>query len=148
MILIADVFAKSRTPRNLVGSMSKNSGCRGSLQKQDGKWVQSLLRFELEHLYEIYYSMRRQLNYKKSLLVTCKILRVFSNILSVDGKYSLLNTENSTEAIQMKLSQRQKTFCQLFSSFLKSSLNFEHFQTKDDPHSWYISEVTDSEKCG
>ena len=54
--------------------------------------------------------------------------------MSADGKYSLLNTDNSTQAIQRKLSQRQKIFSQFFSAFLKSILNFEHFEKKDDPH--------------
>ena len=48
----------------------------------------------------------------------------------------------------MQLSRKQKTFSQFFSAFLKSSLNFEHFQKKDDSHSSDISEITDSEKHG
>ena len=31
--------------------------------------------------------------------------------------------------------RKEKTFSQFFSAFLKSSLNFEHFQKKDDSHS-------------
>ena len=34
----------------------------------------------------------------------------------------------------MEVSQKQKTFSEFFSAFLKSNLNFEHFQKKDDPH--------------
>ena len=48
----------------------------------------------------------------------------------------------------MELSQKQKTFSEYFCAFLKSSLNFEHFQKKDDSHSWGISEITDFEKHG
>ena len=48
----------------------------------------------------------------------------------------------------MQLSRKQKTFSQLFAAFLKSSLNFERFQKKDESHSWGISEITDSEKHG
>ena len=44
----------------------------------------------------------------------------------------------------MQLSQKQKTFSQLFALFLKSRLNFRHFETKDDPHRFCILEVTDS----
>ena len=44
----------------------------------------------------------------------CKILRLFSNTLSADGKYSLINNNNLTQRIQMKLSQRQKTFSTFF----------------------------------
>ena len=36
----------------------------------------------------------------------------------------------------------------MFSQFLKSSLNFEHFQQKDETDSWCISEITDFERRG
>ena len=47
----------------------------------------------------------------------------------------------------MHLSQKQQTFSQVFSAFSEFRLNFEHFQEKDDPHSWRISEITDSKKA-
>ena len=50
------------------------------------------------------------------------------------------------QPIQMQLSQKQKTFSEFFCAFLKSSLNFEHFQKKDDPRNRCISEITVSEK--
>ena len=148
MTLIADVFPKLRAVKNVVRSMSKKSCLRGSFEKQHGKCAQTLLKFRRQHLYHINWSMCRKLTYKKSPLVTCKILRLFSNTLSADGKYSLLNTDNSTQAIQRKLSQRQKIFSQFFSAFLKSILNFEHFEKKDDPHTWCMSEITDCERRG
>ena len=76
-----------------------------------------------------------QLCYKKPLLVICKILKLFPNTLSADAKYSLLARDNLRQRIQILLSQKQKTFSEFFSSFLKSSLNLEDFQKKDDPHS-------------
>ena len=45
----------------------------------------------------------------------------------------------------MLLSQKQKTFSQSFSAFLKSTLTFDNSENKDDPHSFCISEITDSE---
>ena len=48
----------------------------------------------------------------------------------------------------MQLSQKQKTFCDIFSAFLKSTLNFEYFQTKYDIHSLFISEATAFENRG
>ena len=75
-----------------------------------------------------------------------KILRLFVNTLTADDKYSLLNRDNLTQSNQTLLSQKKKTFSEIFSSFLKSTLNFEHFQKKDDPHSQCISEITVSEK--
>ena len=55
------------------------------------------------------------------------LLRLFLNTLSAGDKYSLLNRENLTESIQIVLSQKQKTFSEFSSAFLKSTLNFEHF---------------------
>ena len=77
-----------------------------------------------------------------------KISRLFPNTLSADGKYSLLNRDNLTQPIQMQLSQKQKPFSELFPPFLNSTLNFEHFQTKDDSHNRGISKITDSKKQG
>ena len=52
------------------------------------------------------------------------------------------------QAIPMQLSQKQETFFQFFIDLLKSSLNFQKFQKKDDSHSSDICEITDSEKHG
>ena len=52
------------------------------------------------------------------------------------------------QPIQMQLFQKQKTFSEFFSDFFKSTLKFEHFQKKDDSHSWGNSEITDSKKHG
>ena len=148
MTLISQIFAKLRTPKNMVRSIFKKFRCKGFFGKQDGKLAQTLLKFERQHLYRIYWSLWRQLICKKSLLVICKISKPFPNTLSPDYKYYLLNRDDLTQSIQTQLSQTQKTFSEFFAAFLKSSLNFEHFQKKDVSHSWGISEITDSEKHG
>ena len=80
------------------------------------------------------------------MLVLCKILRLFVNTLTDDDKYCLLYRDNLTQPIQILLSQKQKTFSRFFSSFSKSTLNFEHSRKKYDPHSRCISQITFSEK--
>ena len=77
-----------------------------------------------------------------------KVLILFVNKLTADEKYSLLNTDNLTQPIQMQLSQKQKIYSEFVSAFLKSILKFEHFQKKREPHSSCVSEITDSEKRG
>ena len=62
--------------------------------------------------------------------VLWKILRPFVNTLSEDDKYCLLYRDNLLQPLQILLSQKQKTFSEFFSAFLKSTLNFEHFQKK------------------
>ena len=66
--------------------------------------------------------------------------------MSADAKYSPLNRDNLTQPIQMQLSRKQKTFSNFFSTFSKSSLNFERFFKKGDPYCRFISEITDPEK--
>ena len=70
---------------------------------------------------------------------------LFINSLADDEKYPVLNRDNLTIPIQMKLSEKQKDFSNFFEKFLKSSLNFEYFQKKDDPHTVCIFELRDSE---
>ena len=50
------------------------------------------------------------------------------------------------QLIQILLSQKEKTFSELFSAFLKSTLNFEHSPKTDHPHSRCISQINVSEK--
>ena len=80
------------------------------------------------------------------MLVLCKILGLFLDTLTDDDKYSLLYRDNLTQQIHKLLSQKPKTFSQLFSEFLKPTLNFEHFQKKDVRHSRCSSQITVSEK--
>ena len=55
-----------------------------------------------------------------------KILKLFVKTLTVNDKHYALNRDNLAEPIQMQLSQKEKTFSQLFFEFLKSILNFKH----------------------
>ena len=64
------------------------------------------------------------------MLVLCKLSGLFLNTLTDDDKYSLLYGDNLTQPIQILLSQKQNTFFEFFSAFLKSTLNFQHFQKK------------------
>ena len=72
---------------------------------------------------------------EKVFLVIHKILRLFVNTWTVNDKHYLLNRENLTQPIQIQLSQKQKTFSEIFFAFLKSILNFKHLRKKDDSHS-------------
>ena len=58
--------------------------------------------------------------------------------MSAVDKCSLPNRDNLMQPIHMQLSQKLKTFFEFFSALLKSSLNLQHFQKKDDAHSLFI----------
>ena len=68
--------------------------------------------------------------------------------MSAVDKCSLPNKDNLMQPIHIQLSQKLKTFSQLFPAFSKSRLNFEHFQKKDEAHSLFISQATACEKRG
>ena len=148
MTLIAYLFPRLQPSKNVVRYMCKKSPSRLPFQKEHAKRVSALFKSERQHLYHINWSMGRILNCKKSLLVICKILRLFVNILSTLEKYSPPNREYLTQLIQIELSQKQKFFPWFFSAFSKSKLNFEHFQKKDNLHSLFISDSTPCQKRG
>ena len=83
---------------------------------------------------------------QKLLLDTWKFFRPFLNTLTANDKYSLNSKDKWMQKFQMHLSQKENNFSEFFSPFFESSLNFEHFQKKDDPHSLCISEITDHER--
>ena len=53
MTFIADLFAKLRTPKEVVRYLSKKSRFKGTFDRQHGKRVQTLLRSESQHRYHI-----------------------------------------------------------------------------------------------
>ena len=148
MTLIAYLFLRLSPAKNVVRYMSKKSRFRLPFQKEHGKRVSTLSFFEWQNLYHIYWSTRRQFSCKKSLLVICKSLRLFVNTMSPVDKCSLPSTDNLMQPIHIQLSQKLKTFSELFPAFSISRLNFEHFQKKDDAHRLFICEATACEKRG
>ena len=53
MTLIAHLFPKLRTPKNVVRYLSKKTRLKGPFDRQHGKRVQTLLRSEPQHRYHI-----------------------------------------------------------------------------------------------
>ena len=66
--------------------------------------------------------------------------------MNADDKYSLRNTANLREHIQMQLSKILKTFSQHFAQLVQSTSNFKHFEKIDDPRSVCIFEDTHCDK--
>ena len=54
----------------------------------------------------------------------------FVNTLTADDKYSRRNVQNFKQQLPTALSQTIKIFPAIFTSFLKSTLNLEHFFLK------------------
>ena len=125
--------------------MSKNSSFRGCFDKQYGKRAETLLKSASQHLYHIHWSLARKLCSKNSFLLTCQILGLLVNTLPTNEKYRLLNRDILRIPIQIKLSEKQKSFSEIFAAFWKYIRKFERFDIKYDSHSFCISEITKSE---
>ena len=130
----------------VVKQMSEKSRFRVPFNKQHCKGDKTLLKSGPHHLNHTWWSLLRQLRFKLSLLVICKILGLFVKTLNASLKYFLLNRENFEKPIQMILCQKQKLFSEIFSTILKSRTNFEHFPKKNDLHTWCIFESTFTKK--
>ena len=101
--------------------MSKKSRFRGQFDKQHSKLPEALLKSASQHLDQIHCSLPRQLSWKKSLLLTCQVLGLLLDELAARHKNPILKRHNLTIPIQMRVSQKQKTFSQFFVAFLKST---------------------------
>ena len=117
MALLAYLFLRLRPAKNVVRYMCKKSRFRLPFQKEHGKRVSTLLKFEQQHLYDIYWASGRQFSCKKSLLVRWKNLRLFVNTMGAVDKCCLPVRDNLVEPIDMQLSQKLKTFCRFILHF-------------------------------
>ena len=74
--------------------MSKKCCFRGPFEEQHGKRAQALLKLASQHLYDIPWSLPRQLSWKKSLLLTRQIFGLLVNTFAVNEKYPVLIRDN------------------------------------------------------
>ena len=70
-----------------------------------------------------------------SPLVLGEVLVVFLNRLTADDEHPVQDCENLQIPIQMQLSEKRKTFSELFVPFLESKSIFKHSEKKNDCHS-------------
>ena len=63
-------------------------------------------------------------------LIRVETLGPFVNTLAADEKYSRRNVQNFQRQLPKALSQKQQIFPVIFTSFLKSTSNLEHFFLK------------------
>ena len=125
--------------------MSKKSRLRGCFDKKNGKRAQKRFKSASRDLYHPHWSLQSQFSWWKSLLLACQILGLLINTLAANENHPVLNRDNLKIPIQMQLSRKQTLFFPFSAALLKSSWNFERFEKKNDPHSFFISETTYSE---
>ena len=82
---------------------------------------------------------------KRLVIVRSELLRQFVNTLTADYKYCRQNRENLWTQVPKHISRKLKTFFQFFFPFLKSTLNLEYFERKDQSQSSNITEIINFE---
>ena len=80
------------------------------------------------------------------ILVRSELLGQFLNTLTSDYKCSRQNLGNLWQQVPRQISPKAQTFSGFFVTFLKSTLNFEYFEKKDQSHSLSINEIINCEK--
>ena len=73
---------------------------------------------------------------------------MFRNTLTADEKYTVRDCVTLSSLIQVQLSLKRTIYSDFFVALLQSTSNFNHFEQKDDRHSYFISEITDCERVG
>ena len=61
--------------------------------------------------------------------------------MTADYMYFRQNVENLPQQVQTQISLKPKTFSGFFIASLKSTLNLEYFDKKDESHSLSITEI-------
>ena len=61
--------------------------------------------------------------------------------MTADYMYFPQNVENLPQQVQTQISLKPKTFSGFFIASLKSTLNLEYFEKKDESHSLSITEI-------
>ena len=70
--------------------------------------------------------------WKRYPFLNFEILGLFVNTLTADENYPFGDSGDLQLPIKMQLSEKGKTFSELFVSLKESPTNFEHFPIKDD----------------
>ena len=61
---------------------------------------------------------------------------------------SIGKSECLTQAIAMQLYPKFESISTFFSKYLKSTSNFQDFEKRDEPHSWFFDQIIDCKKRG
>ena len=77
-----------------------------------------------------------------------EILELFVNTLTTDDKYSSPNIQNLTQQLQETMSQKQRIFYRIFTTYVKSRRSSDDFVKKDESTSLSFYDIIDAEKSG
>ena len=127
--------------------MSKRPSFMQSFGRQHVNGSEKLLRSARNQLHTTLPLIRDSGSSKRLLLIRSELLGQFVNILTADYKYSRQNWENLWQEVPMQIFLKLKTCFRFFIAFLKSTLNLQYFEKKDQSHSLSITEIINCKTC-
>ena len=142
--LTPDVLPKMWTAKDVFIQTCKEPRFRTPFDSQQAKGSQTLLKSTPHHFYHIFSSLPEEWGCNMSPLVTCEILVLFLNTLTADDKYSLCNSKNWHQPIQMQLSKKQRNISAYFHQYMKCRWNVGIFWKNKDRRSFCIPWNMDS----
>ena len=128
--ILAKLLPKLLHPKEMFTEASKRSCFNTPFVYQRVNGFETLLKSARHHYFPIIPWFRDKVSWKKSVLVTSEIFRLFVNMLTPDDKYSGRYMQILWQQLQTPLSQKGKTFCEFFIKFLKCAWNLEHSEKK------------------
>ena len=107
------------------------------------KTLLRLVRNQFHTNFPLIQEIRRR---KRLVLVKSQFLGQFVNKLTADYQYSRQNREILWQQDPMQISRKLKIFSGFFIAFLKSTLNLEYFERKDQSKSLSITGIINCER--
>ena len=117
------LFPKLLFRKEVATETSRRSCFRTPFGNQRVNGFQTPLKVARHHYYPFFPWILGKLSWKKTALLWSKILRLFANTFTADGKCSFRNMQNFGEQFQTLLSQKRKTL----SGFFWISVKFMEF---------------------
>ena len=102
---------------------------------------QTLLRSSRNHFHTTITLIWGRTSRKRLVLVRSEVLGQFVNTITAVYNYIRQNLENLRQQVQTQISLKPKTFSGFFIALMKSTLNLEYFEKKDQSHSLSITEI-------
>ena len=126
--------------------MSKRPSFLQSFGREHVNGSQTLLRSARNQLHTTLPLIGDSGSRKRLFLIRSELLGEFVDTLTADYKYSRQNWENLWQQVPMQTSLKLKTCSTFFIAFLKSTLNLEYFEKKDQSQSLSITEIINCER--
>ena len=133
-------------PKEVATETCRKSCFRKPFGNQRVNGFQTPLKVATHDYYPFFPWISGKLNWKNTVLISIKILRLFINTLTADDKYSCRNMKNFLQQVQTLLSQTRNTLSGFFIAFQKSAWNLQYFEKKDECHSLIICQIIVSER--